>query len=47
MLVLEDMHWGDRPTVQLLDAALRDLRDRPLFVLALARPELHELLSPS
>ena len=43
LLVLEDIHWGDRPTVQFLDLALRDLRDRPLFVLAMARPEVHEL----
>jgi eukaryotic-like serine/threonine-protein kinase len=45
LLVLEDVQWGDRPTLQFLDAALRDLRDRPLFVLALARPEVHELFS--
>ncbi|WP_437995495.1 protein kinase [Sorangium sp. So ce185] len=43
IVVLEDLHWGDRFTVQLLDAALRDLGDRPLFVLALARPEVREL----
>ncbi|HWO26549.1 MAG TPA: protein kinase [Kofleriaceae bacterium] len=43
LIVLEDLHWGDRPTVQFLDAALRDLRERPLFVLALARPEVREL----
>jgi tetratricopeptide (TPR) repeat protein len=29
--------------VQFLDRALRDLRDRPLFVLALARPEVNEV----
>ena len=34
LLVLEDMHWGDAPSVQLVDAALRTLRDRPLMVLA-------------
>jgi tetratricopeptide (TPR) repeat protein len=43
LLVLEDLQWGDRPTVQFLDVALRDLRDCPLFVLALARPEVYEL----
>jgi tetratricopeptide (TPR) repeat protein len=43
VLLLEDVHWGDRPTVQFLDIALRDLREQPLFVLALARPEVHEL----
>ncbi|HEY2748556.1 MAG TPA: protein kinase, partial [Polyangia bacterium] len=42
VLVLEDLHWGDLPTVRFIDAALRNLRDRPLFVLALARPDVHE-----
>jgi tetratricopeptide (TPR) repeat protein len=43
VIVLEDLQWGDRPTVQFLDRALRDLRYRPLFVLALARPEVHKI----
>lgn len=43
LLVLEDVQWGDRPTVQFLDVALRDLRERPLFILASARPLVHEL----
>jgi tetratricopeptide (TPR) repeat protein len=43
LLVLEDLHWGDLPTVRLVDAALRRLRDRPWMVLALARPEVHDL----
>jgi tetratricopeptide (TPR) repeat protein len=43
LVLLEDLHWGDRTTVQLLDAALRSLRERPLFVLALARPEVQEV----
>ncbi|HVK87389.1 MAG TPA: protein kinase, partial [Kofleriaceae bacterium] len=43
VIVLEDLHWGDLPTVKLVEAALRALPDRPLFVLALARPEVHEL----
>jgi eukaryotic-like serine/threonine-protein kinase len=43
IIVLEDLHWGDRPTVQFLDRALRDLGDQSLFVLALARPEVHEV----
>jgi tetratricopeptide (TPR) repeat protein len=41
-IVLEDLQWGDVPSVKLIDAALRALPDRPLFVLALARPEIHE-----
>ncbi|HEX2568422.1 MAG TPA: protein kinase [Polyangia bacterium] len=43
VLVLEDLHWGDPATVRLVDAALRDLADRPLLVLALGRPEIKEL----
>ncbi len=41
VIVLEDLHWGDLPTISFLGAALRSLADRPLFVLALARPEVH------
>jgi tetratricopeptide (TPR) repeat protein len=43
LLVLEDLHWGDRPSVDLVDFALRNLADRPLFVLALGRPEVTSL----
>jgi tetratricopeptide (TPR) repeat protein len=43
MLVLEDLHWGDLPTVKLVDAALRDLENGPLMVLAFARPEVHDM----
>jgi hypothetical protein len=40
LVVLEDLHWGDLPSVRLIDAALRNLSDRPLLVVALARPEV-------
>ena len=43
VLVLEDLHWGDIPTVKLVDSLLRDLKDSALFVLATARPEIDEL----
>lgn len=43
LLVLDDLQWSDRPTVQLVDAALRECRGSPLFVLALGRPEVHDL----
>ena len=43
VLVLEDLHWGDLPTVKLVDAALRDLENGPLMVLAFARPEVHDI----
>jgi serine/threonine protein kinase len=39
LLVLEDLHWGDALTVQLLEQALRELAELPLFVFTLARPE--------
>ena len=43
LIVLEDLHWGDLPTVRFIDFALRALAGRPLMVLALARPEVAEL----
>jgi hypothetical protein len=46
VLHLEDLHWGDPATVRLVDAALRAARDRPLYVLALARPEGEALAAP-
>jgi tetratricopeptide (TPR) repeat protein len=39
VIVLEDLHWGDTPSVSFLTDALRALGERPLMVLALARPE--------
>lgn len=43
LIVLEDLHWGDMLTVKILDAALRELVDQPLMVLAFARPEVEDL----
>jgi tetratricopeptide (TPR) repeat protein len=43
VLVLEDLHWGDAPTVKTVDYALRELSALPLLVLAFARPEVDEL----
>jgi len=40
VVILEDLHWGDLPSVQFVDSLLRNLRSEPLFVLALARPEI-------
>ncbi len=42
LILLEDLHWGDVSTVKLLDVTLRHLADRPLMILALARPEVHD-----
>jgi len=43
MLVLEDLHWGDLPSVSLVDSALRIAKEQPLMVLALARPEVRDV----
>ena len=42
VLVLDDLHWGDLPSLALVDAALAALPGRPLMVLGLGRPEVHE-----
>jgi hypothetical protein len=42
LVVLEDLHWGDEPTIKYLDEALRRHSEGPLMVLALSRPEVHE-----
>ncbi|MBK6519468.1 MAG: protein kinase [Polyangiaceae bacterium] len=40
VVLLEDAHHADAPSMRLLDGALGNLSELPLFVLALARPEL-------
>ena len=42
-LIFDDLQWGDSPSIAFIDAALRELEDQPLFVLAMARPEVHDL----
>src|SRR4029079_19598181 len=42
ILVLDDLHWGDLPSVTFADAALRCAASLPLLVIAAARPEVHE-----
>ncbi len=42
LVVLEDVHWSDASTSRLVEGALAKLQDRPLFVLALARPEVRD-----
>ena len=41
-LVVDDLQWADAMTVELIEAALRRCRDLPLYVLALARPEVQQ-----
>jgi eukaryotic-like serine/threonine-protein kinase len=43
LLVLEDLHWGDQPTVSLVEVGLRHAKGLPFLVLALGRPEAHAL----
>lgn len=43
LLLFEDLHWADAPTVRLLDAALSELSEQPLLIMALARPEVHDV----
>jgi tetratricopeptide (TPR) repeat protein len=40
LVLIDDLQWGDLPSVKLLNAALRSDAERPLFVLALARPDV-------
>src|SRR5262249_13837243 len=40
LLVLEDLQWSDRPTVQFVDAIARRVAELPFMVLALARPDV-------
>jgi len=44
-LCLEDMHWIDQPSLDLLAEAFQECRGRGLLVLGLARPEMLECLS--
>ncbi len=43
LVVLEDLHWGDRATVEVIDLAMRNLVERPFLVLALGRPEVRDM----
>jgi tetratricopeptide (TPR) repeat protein len=42
LFLLEDLHWADRTSIKLLGDILRDLETSPIFVVALARPELRD-----
>ncbi|MEM9490315.1 MAG: AAA family ATPase, partial [Myxococcota bacterium] len=39
-IILDDLHWSDRPSLDLFDRLLRNLSQRPLLILAFARPEI-------
>jgi hypothetical protein len=42
VLVLEEAHWADPTTLKVVGVALRELRERPFLVVALARPEFDD-----
>ena len=42
LCVLDDLHWGDLPTVRFIDAALRNLRHCRFMVCGLASAKIHE-----
>jgi tetratricopeptide (TPR) repeat protein len=39
VLVADDLHWFDEPSVRLLEATYRELANAPFFLLGLGRPE--------
>ena len=41
--MFDDLHWGDAPSIELVDEALRLHADQPLFALGFARPEVEGL----
>jgi tetratricopeptide (TPR) repeat protein len=43
VLVLENLQWGDLPSIKLVDVALGVLGDHRLLVMGFGRPEVHEL----
>jgi hypothetical protein len=40
LITLEDLHWGDASSAAWLTAAMHELADRPLMILAFGRPEV-------
>ena len=45
LLILDDLQWADRASIHLIDDLLRQLSDSPLMIVALARPEIHDVFS--
>ncbi|MCG8416383.1 MAG: protein kinase [Proteobacteria bacterium] len=42
VLILDDLHWGDGASIKLLDAAMAELVEQPLAIVAFGRPEVQE-----
>ncbi|MBX3198703.1 MAG: protein kinase [Labilithrix sp.] len=43
VVLADDLHWADLPSVKLIGAVLRKLPHAPLFVIGAGRPSLHEV----
>ena len=43
VILLDDLHWGDQATVDVIDQTLRNLSEQPLLIVALARPRVRQL----
>jgi tetratricopeptide (TPR) repeat protein len=43
ILVLEDLHWGDLPTIRLMDGALRRVSQGQWLIIGIARPEVEQV----
>ena len=43
VLVFEDVHWGEEPLLELVEQLASSVREAPLLLIALARPELLDL----
>ena len=43
VLVFEDIHWAEEPLLELMEHLVTWVRDAPLLVIALARPELLDI----
>jgi tetratricopeptide (TPR) repeat protein len=42
LLILDDLHWADAPSLKLVDAALSELQTSPFVVVAFSRPEIDD-----
>jgi len=42
LLIVDDAHWADQLSMELIGYALKQLADAPFLVLASARPEIHD-----
>ena len=42
LVILDNLQWSDAASLRLVGSTLRNLRDLPVMVLGLARPEIHE-----